>query len=73
LSLWSENLVSRSAFRFSLCRYTVRKMFIGIDKDKTGKCDPGYNRVGTNPGLCEPCAAGAFSAVGLYQLNAVYP
>ena len=56
-----------------MCRYTVRKMFIGIDKDKTGKCDPGYNRVGTNPGLCEPCAAGAFSAVGLYQLNAVYP
>jgi hypothetical protein len=53
-----------AGFAFPYSYEPVRKMFIGIDKDKTGRCDPGYTRVGTNPGLCEACAAGTFSADG---------
>ena len=53
-----------AGFAFPYSYEPVRKMFIGIDKDKTGRCDPGYKRVGTNPGLCEACAAGSFSSDG---------
>ena len=53
-----------AGFAFPYSYEPVRKMFIGIDKDKTGRCDPGYIRVGSNPGLCEACPAGTFSLDG---------
>lgn len=57
-----------AGFAFPYSYEPVRAMFIGIDKDKTGRCDPGYYRVGSNPGLCQACSAGTFSADGTIRI-----
>jgi len=54
-----------AGFTFPYSYEPVRQMFIGIDKDKTGRCDPGHSRVGTMPGLCQACPSGSFSTDGL--------
>ena len=40
-------------------------MFIAIDHYGTGVCEPGYQRVGSDPGECVACVAGTFSESGL--------
>uniref|UniRef100_A0A7S4BYK1 Tyrosine-protein kinase ephrin type A/B receptor-like domain-containing protein n=1 Tax=Chrysotila carterae TaxID=13221 RepID=A0A7S4BYK1_CHRCT len=58
-----------AGFSFPYSYEPVRRILIAIDHYKTGECEPGYFRRGTNPGVCIECAPGTHSPDGLGECD----
>lgn len=54
-----------AGFAFPYSYEPVRQMFLAIDKDGTGQCDAGQERVRSDPGVCQECMPGSYSKTGL--------